>query len=230
MKARANKSVYWPGMDASIRSIRANCMVCSTIAPSQPREPIILTQSPEWPFQQIVMDIFYIGDRTYLTCVDRLTGWLILYHLESGHATSTKLMSICRQLFQTYGAPEELSTDGGPPFTSSTFQEFLKTWCVRHRLSSVVYPQSNSWAELAVKTAKRIVKGNIGPLGSLDNDSVARARILQSKALAYHQHNYYSTVYYMTPFLHSPSSTSLILNGYQRCNTARKCDTTAMQK
>lgn len=178
MKARANESVYWPGMDASIRSIRANCMVCSTMAPSQPREPIILTRSPEWPFQQIVMDIFYIGDHTYLACADRLTGWLILYRLESGHTTTTKLMSICRQLFQTYGAPEELSTDGGPPFTSSTFQEFLKTWCVRYRLSSVAYPQSNGRAELAVKTAKRIVKGNTGPHGSLDNDSVARA-ILQ---------------------------------------------------
>ena len=178
MKARANESVYWPGMNASIRSIRANCMVCSTIAPSQPREPIILTQSPEWPFQQIVMDIFHIGDRTYLTCADRLTGWLILYRLEPGHATSAILMPICRQLFQTYAAPEELGTDGGPSFTSSTFQEFLKTWCVRHRLSSVAYPQSNGRAELAVKTAKRIVKGNTGPQGSLDNDNVARA-ILQ---------------------------------------------------
>ena len=178
MKARANESVYWPGMDASIRSIRANCMTCSTIAPSQPRETIILTRSPDWPFQQIVMDIFYVGDRTYLACADRLTGWLILYRLESGHTTTTKLMSICRQLFQTYGAPEELSTDGGPPFTSSTFQEFLRTWCVKHRLSSVAYPQSNGRAELAVKTAKRIVKGNTGPQGSLDNDNVARA-ILQ---------------------------------------------------
>ena len=36
------------------------------------------------------------------------------------------LMSICQQLFQTYGTPDELSTDGGPPFTSSIFQEFLR--------------------------------------------------------------------------------------------------------
>ena len=40
MKARANESVYWPRMNASIRNIRANCMVCSKIAPSQPKEPI----------------------------------------------------------------------------------------------------------------------------------------------------------------------------------------------
>ena len=77
MKARANDSVYWPGMNASIRNFRANCSICTTIAPSQPREPITMTPSPEWPFQQIVMDIFHVGHVTYLACADRLTGWLI---------------------------------------------------------------------------------------------------------------------------------------------------------
>ena len=62
-----------------------------------------------------------------------------------------------------YGAPKELSTDGCPPFTSSIFQEFLRMWYVKHRLSSVAYPQSNGRAELTVKTAKRIVNGNTGP-------------------------------------------------------------------
>ena len=178
MKARANDSVYWPGMNASIRNFRANCSFCTTIAPSQPREPITMTPSPEWPFQQIVMDIFHVGHVTYLACADRLTGWLILYHLKPGHATTSKLMSICRQLFQMYGTPEEISTDGGQPFTSTAFQEFLQTWGVKHRRSSVAYPQSNGRAELAVKTAKRIVNGNTDTQGSLDNDKAARA-ILQ---------------------------------------------------
>ena len=35
-QAHANGSVYWPAMDALIHSIRANCMVCSNITPSQP--------------------------------------------------------------------------------------------------------------------------------------------------------------------------------------------------
>ena len=173
MKACANDSVYWPRMDASIRSIRANCMVCSNIAPSQPREPIILTRSLVWPFQLIVMDLFYIGDHAYLACTDRLTGWLILYHLELSHTTTSKLMSICWQLFQAYSALDKLSTNGGPPFTPSIFQEFLRTWCVKHWLSSIAYPPPNGRAELAVKTAKRIVNGNTGPQVSLDNDHIA---------------------------------------------------------
>ena len=80
MKARVNDTVFWPGMNVSIRNFRANCPTCATIAPSQPRELIILTPAPKLPFQQIVMDIFHIGHVVYLACADRLTGWLILYH------------------------------------------------------------------------------------------------------------------------------------------------------
>ena len=73
---------------------------------------------------------------------------------------------------------DELSTNSRLSFTSSIFQEFLWTCCVKHRLSSVVYPQCNGLAELVVKTAKRVVNGNTSPQGSLDNDNVAQA-ILQ---------------------------------------------------
>ena len=128
--------------------------------------------------------IIHVGHVAYLACADRLTGWFILYHLKPGHATTSKLMSICRHLFQTYSTPDKLSTYSGTLFTSSIFQEFLRTWCVRHRLSSVTYPQSNSWAELAVRTAKRLVNGNIAPPpGSLDNDNVALAILLYQNTL-----------------------------------------------
>ena len=75
-------------------------------------------------------------------------------------------------LFQAYGAPEEISTDGGPQSISTWFQGFLKDWCLRHCLSSAYYPQSNGWAELGVKTSKGILN-NINPDRTIDNDQVA---------------------------------------------------------
>ena len=177
MKARANETIYWPGLDADIRNFRNNCSICNTISPSQPREPLILTPTADWPFQSIVMDLFEVEHHSYMACADRFTGWLILYHLGT-QQDSRKIISLCRSLFENYGVPEDLSSDGGPQFTSSAFLEFLKTWGVKHRLSSVAYPQSNGRAELAVKTAKRIVLGNATSNGSLDNDRAARA-ILQ---------------------------------------------------
>ena len=73
MKARANESVYWPRMNTSIRNTRAGCKTSSRIAPSQPKEPIKFTPSLDWPFQQIVMDLFLVGNHEYFS--DRLT-WL----------------------------------------------------------------------------------------------------------------------------------------------------------
>ena len=128
------------------------------------------------------MDIFHIGYIAYLACVDRLFGSSCT-NLKRDHATTSKLMSICWHLFQKYGTPDELSIDRRPPFTSSIFQEFHQTWCVRHTLSSVTYSQSKGWAELTVKTSKWIVNGNTGPQGSLNNDNVNRAILQYQKTL-----------------------------------------------
>ena len=58
---------------------------------------------------------------------------------------------------------------------SESTQQFLKTWGIRHRVSSVAFPHSNCRAEVAVKTAKRLIRDNAGPQGSLDTDRFARA-------------------------------------------------------
>ena len=53
--------------------------------------------------------------------------------------------------------------------------DFLKRWKVKHRISSAYHPQSNGRAEVAVKSAKRLLRSNVGPNGSLDNDKLLRA-------------------------------------------------------
>ena len=47
--------------------------------------------------------------------------------------------------------------------TSTTFQNSLKAWEVRHRLSAAYNPHSNCRAELAVKVGKKLLRDNTGP-------------------------------------------------------------------
>jgi len=178
MHARANASVYWPGMNQSIRNTRYNCYYCNEQAPVQSKEPITLTEPPTYPFQKVCADYFTTENHSYLAYVDRFSGWISIFHFQPHQATSSKLITEFRSLFTNYGTPEEVSTDGGPQFTSTAFQDFLSAWGVHHRLSSAHYPQSNGRAELAVKTSKRIILNNINANGTLDNDNAARA-ILQ---------------------------------------------------
>ena len=175
MKFRANQCIYWPGLDASIRTHRETCTDCIENAPSQQQEPLVLTPSAQYPFEKICADYFHINDHSYLNIVDRFSGWLCLYYFKPGEMTSSTLINILRDLFIAYGAPKEFSSDGGPQFISNNLSAFLKDWGVYHRRSSAYYPQSNGRAELGVKAGKRIIHNNISSDGSLNNNNVARA-------------------------------------------------------
>ena len=175
MKARARTSVYWPGINCAISSRRAQCKTCDRIGRSQPAEPMLPSPAPEYPFDQVVADYFDLAGIKYLVYADRYTGWVVVIKTPKGEADSVALKKQLRMLFGIYGAPRELSTDGGPPFCSYDVQSFLTVWGVHSRISSAYYPQSNGRAELSVKSAKRILLDNVGPHGCIDNDRVARA-------------------------------------------------------
>ena len=174
MSLRAAGSVWWPGVTEDIRRKRAVCKDCDRNAPSQPAAPPSPLPSPDYPMQMLAADFFELAGHNYLVLVDRYSGWPSVFRSKAGEGAE-ELCKLLRDQFVTFGCPDEISSDGGPQFTSRATKDFLRKWGVRQRVSSAYFPHSNLRAEQGVKTMKRLLRGNVGPGGSLANDKVARA-------------------------------------------------------
>ena len=175
MTARAESTVFWPGITPAITTLHANCSHCNRMTPSQPSAPPFPTVLPAYPFQCICADFFHYKGIHYLVVVDRYSNCPIIEKAREG---STGLVDCLRRTFATYGIPDGCATDGGPEFIARSTQQFLKEWGVHHRLSSVAFPHSNCRVEVGVKTVKRLITNNTDAHGSLDTNAFQQA-ILQ---------------------------------------------------
>ena len=88
------------------------------------------------------------------------------------------MVKTLKEYFSTLGIAQQVTGDGGAQFTSSVTKKFFKDWGVNHRMSSTYFPHSNQCAEHGVKSAKRMLKENIGGDGSLNTDKFLRALLL----------------------------------------------------
>ena len=157
MLERATQAVFWPGLYQDLEETRAQCNPCNERAPSQAALPPSPIASPEYPFQMIVADYFSLKSKSWLVVADRFTGWVSVYYFNE-EAKAKGLIKTCRMMFETFGVPEDFSSDFGPQFKSTEFQEFLLQYGVEnHRVSSAYFPHSNLRAETAVKSAKRLL-------------------------------------------------------------------------
>ena len=172
MLLRAKLSVFWLGMTPDIRETREQCSSCHNIAPSLsnmlPVEPVV----PAYPFPHICVDYFDLHSNHIWMVVDRFSNWFNVY---TGNSGEGELVGIMHRMFWDLGVPETLMSDRGPEFKAERFKKLMEQYRVHHRKSSVRFAHANTRAELAVKTAKRLLRENISPTGELDNIKVTRA-------------------------------------------------------
>ena len=106
----------------------------------------------------------------YGVIVDRFSNWFQIWH-----GQDLSLVQVLTSLCRDFGVPETLTSDGGPQFVSETMKDFMRQHGITHRLTSVAFPHANCRAEVAVKSAKRMIRDNVGPDGRPDGIKLTRA-------------------------------------------------------
>ena len=162
MKSIARSYFWWPGLDQNIEEIAKSCEPCQSSKNAPPAAALHPWIWPAKPWQRIHIDFAGPFQGTnFLVVVDAHSKWPEVFVMAS--TTATKTIAILRQLFATYGLPEQVVSDNGPQFIADEFATFMNSNGVKHIRSAPYHPASNGAVERFIQTFKQSMRaGNRG--------------------------------------------------------------------
>ena len=154
-RLRANISVWWPGISKHIEDLIEQCPTCVK-EHSPHKEPLIPTDLPDYPWQKIGTDLFFMNGANYLITVDYFSRYFETIKLTS--TTSSSIIEGLKSFFSGHGIPETIISDNGLQYASHEFANFASSYHFQHITSSLLFSQSSGQAERTVQTAKKMLK------------------------------------------------------------------------
>ncbi|UYV67845.1 hypothetical protein LAZ67_5002210, partial [Cordylochernes scorpioides] len=148
----ARESLFWPRMSIDIAEKVKNCEICQKHQKSKIRQPLKPFPVPDYPWQTVSLDIFYIQKKPHLLVVDRYSGYPEVF--TSDPPTAINVKNKLRETFARFGIPETMMSDNGPPFRSEIMTDFCIRWGIKQLFSSPHLHRSNGLAERNIQTIK----------------------------------------------------------------------------
>ncbi|XP_064121739.1 uncharacterized protein LOC135226225 [Macrobrachium nipponense] len=172
-RRRAMQTVFWPGINADVKSKVESCEACQQLLPSQQQEPYVCDDHPSGPSKvcQLTSSIV-AGNPSLLLPIDFQAGlWLFPVDVTQlqPELQECSVFSSARLVF--HFAYERWRN---PPFSSHDFKQFADRWGVHHHLTSPHYPQANGHAEAAVRKAVKHLIIKTAPSGNIDCEAFDR--------------------------------------------------------
>ena len=156
---------YWPGIRSDVARHCKECLICQrTGKPNQKISPAPLVKIPHLPEPFAILQVDVVGPlpRTrkgheyLLTLVDTATRYVNAVPLRkvSAGVISNHLLTF----FSCFGFPVKIQTDGASYFCGKQFDEFCKSYGIRHAVSSPYHPQSQGAVERSHQTMKSLLR------------------------------------------------------------------------
>ena len=149
MKSLARCHVWWPLLDRQIENLCKSCRVCQEVKPSPAIAPLHPWSWPTCPWQRVHIDFAgpFLGSMFFLL-IDSHSKWPEIYPMST--TSVSKTLDVLRQIFSSYGLPEQIVSDNGSQFTSEEFAEFTTKNGIKHIKTAPYHPSSNGAVERLV--------------------------------------------------------------------------------
>ena len=158
MKQFLRSTVWFLNMDYIIEKHIGKCMPCQASVNNPVQDPVKSSPLPDYPWQYI--DIDFLGPlpsgHYVMVAIDEYSRFPEIFITRSTAFEST--VSNLDKLFSSYGIPEVVKTDNGPPFNSKHFKRYSKYMGFRHRRITPLHPKANGLVENFNRMIIKILK------------------------------------------------------------------------
>ena len=146
------ESVYWPSINADIKSYIKHGATCLEFQQSQPKEKIIHHDTPLRTWEVVRADVFHFNNKNYSCIVDYNSKCPVIKRLEGLSVES--IVNTVKIIFAKYGILQKVMSDTGTNFMSDRFQQFCMTINIDQAVSLAYIHQSNGQVEACIKFIK----------------------------------------------------------------------------
>ena len=148
---------WWPFLEKDAEKSVKQCVYCQDSLAANPQEPDMGFPETTRPMEEIFIDEAEIEGQRFLVQTCRHTNWIRCEEQLLGRATASNVKAKVSKFCFDYGYPNHIVSDQGRNFLGHDFRNWLKKWKIHHVKSSPQYPKGHAYAELAVKTAKKLL-------------------------------------------------------------------------
>ena len=131
---RSRESVYWPDMNAEIKHWISTCESCRQHEVFRGKETLMSHDVTERTWQKVAADLSTFKGKGYLVTVDNYSTYWELDKLDNTNAVA--IIRMLKAHFGRYSSPCQLVSGNGPQFVTDEFQQFVKSWNIKHRTTS----------------------------------------------------------------------------------------------
>jgi hypothetical protein len=150
--------VWWPRMGRMAKEYVATCIPCAAAVPGNAPAPMKPIQMPEEPWHTVHCDFKgpIGGPRGYYfhVTIDAHSRWPVVAMVTS--TSFEKLEPVLDEMWATYGIPEKVVHDGGPPYESHNWRRHARRMGFKSVTCTPEHPQSNGLAEKFMATVVKV--------------------------------------------------------------------------
>ena len=157
-KSLLRSKIYFPNIDKMTEEEIRNCLPCQAVGKQNTPAPLNITPTPKHVWEIINTD--YLGplpNGWYLfVLIDQKSKYPEVEFIRNTSADT--LIPCLKRIISTFGIPDTIISDNGPPFTSYQLKEFFRHYGINHRRITPRWPQSNGQVERFMKPLMKVIQ------------------------------------------------------------------------